>query len=158
MERTFNSVQQIVTECNNMIKISRECEYQDIKLLASTLDVKVKELKELFDSNPEKEHEIETLKISTEEIAIRLEFYVAHRLHELVDRYELRKEAKKIYDYCRRKVLTLKDATEEEVLNWSMYSRWAIKYYARSLHILFEEVESDKEIISVIRNMIIEED
>lgn len=157
MGQVYNSVQQIVEECNKLIDFTEECEYQDVNLLASSLKEKSKNLKELFDSNPEKEKEINTLKVEVEELAIRLEYYVAQRLNEMVGRYRLREEAGAIYEYCKQRVLTLKNASEKEVLDWSIYSRWAMNYFARSLHVLFLVEEEDKDILNAIRKMMREE-
>ena len=157
MGHVYNSVQQIMAEVNEMINLTEECEQLDIKMLASNLKEEADKLYALWNSNPEKEREIEAMKVKVEETGIRLEFYIVRTLHELEDRYNRRKEAEKIYNYCRLKVLTLKDATEKEVLDWSIYSRWALKYYARSLHILFELEDADMKCITDIRNMMREE-
>ena len=40
MNRVVNSVQQILTECNSMIELTKDCEFFDVKSLAKTLEEK----------------------------------------------------------------------------------------------------------------------
>lgn len=149
----YNSVQQISDECDKLIELGKECEYLDIRSMIASLIPAVTELKEYFDVHPEDTRGIEERKNRVEEMAIRAEYFIAHRLKEFVERNSMRDEAKEIYAFCRQRLLTAmrSDASKDEVLFWSGIAKWAMQYYVRSLHVLFEKTQDDIDKLTTIR-------
>lgn len=148
MEPVYNSVSQITTECNKLIELGKECEYLDIRSMVQRLIPTLTDLQEYFNTHPRDTRGIEERKSKVEEIAIRTEYFIAHRLKEFVERNNLRDEAKELYAKCRDRLITISkndDTSKEEILFWTGSARWALNFYARSLHILFEKTEKDIE-------------
>lgn len=155
MERVVNSVQQIVRECESMLAKTEDCEYVDIKSLAKTLTDECNDLKEFFERFPDKTLELSAKKQTVENTAIRLEFYMCARLNLYEDRYKLRKSAGVMYDDCKRILCRMsvdKEANRDELLYWGTKTKWALSFYGRSLHILFEISDEDEKIIEEIIN------
>ena len=149
----YNSVQQISDECNKLIELGKECEYLDIRSMVSGLIPAVKDLQEYFDANPRDTRGIEERKNRVEEMAIRTEYFISHRLKEFTERNKLRDEAKEVYSFCRHKIITAmkENASRDEILFWSGNARWAMQYYTRSLHILFVKTEDDEKKLALIK-------
>ena len=82
------------------------------------------------------------------------EFYLAMRLGLYAERYNLREESKSVYEFCRQVTLDTADVKNiDNLLSWSAYTKWALKFYARSLHIIFECDEKDKLNLNTIRHL-----
>lgn len=156
MNRVVNSVQQILTECNSMIEFTKDCEFFDVKSLAKTLEEKCSMLKDLYDNSPDKEHEIAMAKAEVEDVAIRLEFYMDVRMGQYTERRKLRKFANTFYEdiraICQEVSIHPEKYTKEQVLHWGTEAKWAISFYARSLHIIFETDDDDNTKIQEIVN------
>ena len=158
MNKVVNSVQQILSECNSMIKQTDDCEFIDVNSLAKTLREQCDELKKLFDESPEKEHDIMTRKASVENTALRLEFYMDVRMGLYSDRRKLRKFAETFYndlrDICSEITMRSSDYPNAVVVEWCARTRWAIDFYARSQHIIFEtDAEDEKTIKTIVEEM-----
>ena len=156
-EIVTDSVQQILRSCDSMIKETNGVEYVDIWSLARTLQTQANELSEVFDKTPGDEKTLAAKKQVVEATALRLEFFMAIRLGIYEDRYKLRKYAKKIYEDTRNVALMVaKDESATGVLidEWGARTRWALKFYARSLHVLFEvDKEDEKKIKEILDAM-----
>lgn len=157
MNKVVNSVQQILEECNSMISQVEDCEFIDVKSLAETLKRECEELKKLYEENPDKERDIRIKKVQVEDIAIKLEFYMYVRLGLYADRYKMRNFASNLYDDTKDIcfiVCKSKDENSEQILAWSRRTKWALSFFARSKHILFEVDEDDqKRIRDITENM-----
>ena len=103
MERVYNSVQQITAECDKLLELTRDCEYYDVKALAKSVDECKNDLVNYFDSNSGDTIALNIKKRELEDLAIRLEFYVANRLKEGTERYESRKYGKDVYEYWKER-------------------------------------------------------
>lgn len=153
MERVTDSVQQILKSCESMIEETRNVEFVDIWSLANTLKIQSGELKNLFETDPANEKGIMAKKQAVEATAIRLEFYMYTRLGTYEERYKLRKYAKKIYEDCRLITLQLakdKSVSGIELDEWGSRTRWALAFWSRSTHIIFETDEEDEKHIKDI--------
>lgn len=154
MNRVVNSVQQILTECNSMIELAKDCEFFDVKSLAKTLEEKCAMLKDLYDNSPDKEREIAMAKAEVEDVALRLEFYMDVRMGQYTERRKLRKFAGTLYEdlrtICQEVSVHPDNYTKEVVLHWGTETRWAMDFYARSLHIIFETDDDDNKNIQEI--------
>lgn len=152
-EMVTDSVQQILRSCNSMIEETKGVEYVDIWSLAHTLQVQADELSTVFDKTPGDDKTIAAKKQIVEATAIRLEFYMAIRLGVYQDRYKLRQYAKKIYEDTRNVALMIakdKDVDGVTVDEWGARTRWALKFYSRSQHVLFEVTKEDEKKIKEI--------
>lgn len=154
MNKVVNSVQQILSECKSMIEQTDDCEFFDVNSLACTLKEQCNELKELFDESPEKERDIITRKALVENTALRLEFYMDVRMGLYSDRRKLRKFAETLYNdlrgICSEIAMRSGDYQDAVVVEWGTRTRWAIDFYARSQHIIFETDAEDEETIKTI--------
>ena len=154
MNRVVNSVQQIFTECNSMIELTKDCEFFDVKSLAKTLEEKCTMLKDLYDNNPDKEREIAMAKVEVEDVALRLEFYMDVRMGQYTDRRKLRKFADTLYEdlrtICQEVSVHPERYSKEQILHWGTETRWAMDFCARSLHIIFETDDGDNKRIQEI--------
>lgn len=157
MEKVVNSVKQIVDECNKMLKLANSTEYVDIRSLAKTLEEQCSELSTMFDNEPNNTDGIRKKKFEVEHTATRFEFLLYVRQRDYAERYNLRQFAKRIYDDARVRLLTLSSngGSKEDVAEWSERTKWALKFYERSLHIVFETDDEDeskiKEIIESLK-------
>lgn len=154
MNKVVNSVQQILSECNDMIKQTDGCEFIDVNSLAKTLREQCDELKKLFDECPDKERDIMTRKAAVEHTALRLEFYMDVRMGLYSDRRKLRKFAETFYNdlrnICSEIAMRDRDYPDAVIVEWGARTRWAIDFYARSQHIIFKTDEEDEKIIKTI--------
>lgn len=151
MERVFNSVNQIITECNNMITQSEDCEYIDVRSLANSLRDECNKLNEFYNEHPEMERELSIKKIAVEELAIRLEFYMDVRLGLYTERRKLRVAAKKIYEdlnLCMHE--NIAKGNKENILLLGSSMKWALTFMSRSEHIVFEKDERDERELVII--------
>lgn len=154
MGKVVNSVKQICAECDSILSITDDCEYVDVLSLAQTLREEKSNLLNIFTLHPENTMEIDRQKSKVESIAIRLEFYISTRLRQLSERYSLREEAVLLYDFCRQVTLDVAEKGDKEnLLTWSKYTKWALQFYARSTHILFELDEEDKLNLNTLRHI-----
>lgn len=157
MERVTDSVQQILRSCDSMVEEAKDVEFVDIWSLANTLKLQCAELQRIFDESPDNEKLLQAQKQKVESTAIRLEFFMAVRLGVYKDRYNLRQYAKKMYDDC--KLITLQMAKDSSIdgitINeWGARTQWALKFYSRSLHVLFDtNDEDDKKIKEIVEGM-----
>ena len=152
-EMVTNSVQQILSSCESMMEESKGVEYVDIWSLTYSLKTQTDELKRVFDTEPENEKLLQAKKQIVEATAIRLEFYLAVRLGLYTDRYKMRKYAQKLYQDTRQiAIMISKDESQSGIVvdEWGARTRWALKFYARSQHILFEVDEEDEKKIKEI--------
>jgi hypothetical protein len=154
MSKVVNSVQQIVAECNKMLAQTEECEFIDVKSLAKTLKDESEELEKLYNEHPDEEREISMKKSLVEGTAIRLEFYMDVRLGLYTERRKLRAYAETLYKDCRDVCdeLSTKKGMKDSagLLEWGSLTRWAIEFYARSYHVIFETDEDDEQMIKKI--------
>lgn len=156
MEKVVNSVQQILGECKKMIEQTDGCEYVDIKGLAKSLGEECEVLRQYFELSPEDERNIRNQKQKIERLAIRLEFYMSMRLGLYKDRKKLRDFAGTLYTDCRGITMVLygSGADKTNVIEWAANTNWALSFYSRSLHIIFETGEEDeKKIKNITENM-----
>lgn len=157
MERVVNSVQQILGECKKMIEQTSGCEYVDVNSLSKTLSDECDILRQYYELSPEDESNIRKQKQTVERLAIRLEFYMSVRMGLYKDRKDLRAFAGTLYSDCRKLVLALNskgDSDHKDVISWGANTNWALSFYSRSLHILFEADEEDtNRIKSITENM-----
>lgn len=157
MERVVNSVNQILNECSTMLEKVENCEYVDVSGLAKSLRDECKSLKEIFDNTPDKESEIKIKKQTVERLAIKLEFYMSVRMNMYNDRRSLRNYAATMYSDCRNLTLAINGKpgiSSEELVYWGSMTNWALKFYSRSMHVIFETDEDDeKHIKDIIDNM-----
>ena len=151
MSKVINSVQQICTECKNMIEQTKDCEFIDVKSLAGTLQEACNKLTDLFNTSPDKERLIASQKNTVENIAIRLEYYMDVRMGLYTDRRKLRKFAESLYndlrDICNLVALGKSTYKKEDVVEWGSKAKWAISLLARAQHIIFELDEEDEKMI-----------
>lgn len=152
MEKVVNSVKQIVDECNNMLQLASSTEFIDVRSLAKTLEEQCTELSALFDNEPDNTDSIRRKKSEVEHTATRFEFLLYVRQKDYSDRYNLRQFAKRMYDDTRTRLLTLSSngGSKEDVAEWGDKTKWALKFYERSLHIVFETDEDDEKRIKDI--------
>lgn len=154
MSKVVNSVQQICTECKDMIEQTKDCEFIDVKSLAGTLQEACDKLIDLFDTSPDKERLIASQKNTVENIAIRLEYYMDVRMGLYTDRRKLRKFADSLYNdlrnICNLVALRQSGYKKEDVVEWGSKAKWAISLLARAQHIVFELDEDDEKTIKII--------
>lgn len=153
MNKVVNSVGQIITECTQMLSKVDGCEFIDVNSLAMTLKEECTSLETLFDKHPEQEREVSIKKAQVENTAIRLEFYLDVRLGLYKERRKLRKFAETLYNDCRNICCELSaktDTPSNEVVEWGTRTRWAIEFFARSQHIIFETDDEDDAMIKTI--------
>ncbi len=153
MEKVVDSVQQILSECDEMLAPTTDCEYADVKGLAKTLKDDCEKLRQLFEISPDDVESLRKQKQCVERTAIRLEFYLFARMGLYKERKELRSFAGRLYDDCRTITYRISRdpiATHAEVVDWASYTGWALALYERSLHIVFELSEADEAIIKDI--------
>ena len=156
MEKVVNSVQQILAECDGMLSQTKDCEYLDIMSLARTLAEECNSLKQFYELTPDDEVSIKGQKQKVERLAIRLEFFMAIRLGLYKDRKDLRDFAGTLYADCRNITMALsrKDTLKRDLVRWGSYTNWALVFYSRSLHILFDADEEDnKQIKDIVENI-----
>lgn len=162
MERVTDSVQQILSECKDMLNETKNCEFVDIYSLSRTLEKQCNELRQVFDFSPDDEQLLKAKKQAVEATAIRLEFYMVTRLGVYEERYKLRQYAKKMYEDCR--YITLQLAKDQSingmtVETWGAWTNWALGFWSRSLHILFETSEDDnRKIKEIVENLNIQKE
>lgn len=153
MDKVINSVQQILSECESMLTQVSDTEYMDIKCLAKTVQEQCEKLKALHTESPEKEREIAAQKVMVESAAIRLEYFMSIRLDMYTDRKKLRKYAEKVYIDCRDRAMKEAASTQSgpaTIGAWGERTKWALGFYARSKHILFEADEHDENMLKDI--------
>jgi hypothetical protein len=157
MNKVVNSVGQILGECTLMLDKVDGCEFVDVNSLAKTLKEQQINLEVLFSEHPEKEREVSIAKAQVENTAIRLEFYMDVRLGLYTDRRKLRRFAETLYNDCRSICCELSanhDTPPSELVEWGARTRWAIEFFARSQHIIFETDEDDDAMIkSIVEEM-----
>lgn len=162
MERVTDSVQQILSECDDMLKETKNCEFVDIYSLSKTLQQQCNELRQVFDFSPENEQLLAAKKQVVEATAIRLEFYMVTRLGVYEERYKLRKYAEQMYKDCR--LITLQLAKDQSIDgmtidSWGARTNWALAFWSRSLHILFETDDDDnRKIKEIVENLNIQKE
>lgn len=147
MGNVYNSVQQIIMESNKLIELSKDNQSITIQALSKTLKDDCLSLNDLYQNHSDNRNEIDKMKCNLESVALRLEFYLSINNKELKERKELRDEAKSIYEFTRGLTAELFKSNkidDKDVINWTKLNRWAMHFYIRSLHILFEEEEEDK--------------
>lgn len=156
MEKVVNSVQQILAECDSMLDQTKDCEYLDVLSLSKTLSSECNTLRQYYELSPDDEASIKSQKQKVERLAIRLEFFMAVRMGLYQDRKGLRDFSGTLYEDCRSITLTLSktNAAQRELVVWGSYTNWALAFYSRSLHILFEtDSDDDKQIKNIVENM-----
>lgn len=157
MEKVVNSVQQILGECKRMLEQTAGCEYIDVMSLSKTLTEECEILRQYFDLSPEDESNIRKQKQKVERLAIRLEFYMFVRLGLYKDRKSLRDFAGTLYTDCRSLTLALNGnsaASSKDILYWGANTNWALSFYGRSLHVIFEtDEDDDRHIKDIVENM-----
>lgn len=157
MEKVVNSVQQILTECKEMIALTEGSEFVDINSLVKTLRDECDILHNYFELSPEDEANINKQKQTVERIAIRLEYYMSVRLNQCTERMKLRKFASTLYNDCRSLTLFLNrsaDKQDKDIITWGANTNWALGFYSRSFHIIFSTDEDDeKHIRDIVENM-----
>lgn len=147
MEKVYNSVQQIIDTCKEMIDIGIESECLDVNSLAITLKDECIDLQNTFNETPEDIRTINIKKRNVEDTAIRLEFFLRVRLGLFEDRNKMREFAEKLYEDTRNKTMGLsrrKDITPMLLNEWGVHTGWALKFMSRSRHILFEVTNEDE--------------
>ena len=147
MERVYNSVQQIIDTCDEMIKFGLDSECVDVHSLSVTLKERCSELKKMFEENPSDTRNINIQKRIVEDTAIRLEFFLRVRMGLYEERNKMRGFAEKLYEDTKQKTIELSKRKEISpvVLNeWGVRTGWALKYLSRSRHILFDTTNEDE--------------
>ena len=157
MEKVVNSVQQILQECRSMISKTDNCEFVDVTSLAKSLESECALLENYFELSPEDEASIKKQKQVVERLAIRMEFFMSVRLHLYENRYKLRSFSSRLYKDCKDLTLALnakKDVPDRELISWGANTHWALAFYARSMHVIFETGDDDeKHIKDIVENM-----
>lgn len=146
MEKIVDSVQQIISKCDEMLNIARDSEFLDVQSISKTLTFECNELKVLFDEHPENTLQLNKQKQKVERLAIRLEFFLSVRMNEFTYRKRLREMAAKLYEDCRDCSLRLsrdKSIPTEVLCEWGTRTVFALNLYARSTHIIFEISEEE---------------
>lgn len=153
MERIINSVKQITDECTAMIASAADTEYVDVKSLGETLNRELQELNTLYDEHPEMDLDIASKKSEVEATAINLEFYLDIRMGLYTERRQLRNFAAKFYNDLKD-ICAIASRTEgypdAELVEWYTRAKWALGFYARSQHIIFECDDEDNKKIEFI--------
>ncbi len=152
MEKVVDSVQQIIAECTDMLTHTENCEYLDVKGIAKTLRDECNELNKIYEETPDDARALLTKKQSVERLAIKLEFFLSCRLGLYKDRQDLRKTAGMLYTDSKDLVMFLyrHGSDDETLIRWTTQTNWALKFYGRSLHIIFSTDEDDEEQIKKI--------
>lgn len=143
-----DSVKQIIEASSQLLNESENSECFDVTSLASTLKDECDILNKMFTDNPELVSELNQQKRKVENLALRLEFFLRVRHNAFEERNKLREFAEKLYTDTRQVTLELskKENVDKVVLNeWGAKTKWALEFYARSKHILFE-VDNEDEI------------
>ena len=147
MERVYNSVQQIIDTCSEMIEFGLDSECLDVRSLTLTLKEGCRELKNMFDENPSDTRNINIKKRIVEDTAIRLEFFLRVRLGLYEDRNKMREFAEKLYEDTKQKTMELSKRNDISpvILNeWGVRTRWALNFMSRARHILFDTTNDDE--------------
>lgn len=147
MERVYNSVQQIIDTCSEMIEFGLDSECLDVRSLTLTLKEGCQELKNMFDENPADTRNINIKKRIVEDTAIRLEFFLRVRLGLYEDRNKMREFAEKLYEDTKQKTMELSKRNDISpvILNeWGVRTRWALNFMSRARHILFDPTNDDE--------------
>ena len=153
MDKVVNSVKQIVEECDSMLRYAEDTEYLDVKGIAKTLTDAKNELSKLFDETPDKFKEIEMAKANVEAIAIRLEYYLSVRMDKYTERRKLRVFAAKMYDDVREACIAYAKENPDDavgITKWGVTTNWALTFYSRANHIIFELSDDDENMIKNI--------
>lgn len=147
MEKVYDSVQQIVETCAEMISNSLDSEFLDVRSLANTLQDECEDLKKIFDDTPADTRLINIKKRIVEDTAIRLEFFLRVRMRLFEDRNKMREFAEKLYQDTKQKTMELSKQSDISpiVLNeWGVRTGWALNFMSRSRHILFNTTNDDE--------------
>lgn len=162
MEKVYDSVQQILQQCNTLIEETQGCEFLDIKSLAKSLGDACEELSVVFRDNPGDEDTVRAKKQAAERLYLKLEQFVAIRLHVHGDVVEKRNIASRVYTDCRALTLQLNkdpNVDKDDLLYWATVTQWALKFYARSLHCCFMlDSDDERTLYDMIKKMRIMED
>lgn len=152
MERVVDSVQQIIAECTDMLTHTENCEYLDVKGLATTLKDECDKLSTVYENTPDDTRALLAQKQVVERTAIRLEFFMSCRLGLYKDRQDLRKTAGMLYTDSKDLIMFLyrKGVDDNTLIRWTTQTNWALKFYGRSLHIIFSTDEDDEEQVKKI--------
>lgn len=142
-----DSVKQIIDTCSKLLEESKNSDCIDVRSLASTLEEECKTLDTMFKEHPEQVRELNIQKAKVENIGIRLEFFLRVRHKVFEDINKMREFAEKLYEDTRHATLVLakKEGVNKVELNeWGTRTKWALEFYARSKHILFEVDNEDE--------------
>lgn len=147
MDKKCDSVKQIIDTCNTLINDCKDSECVDVNSLASTLKEECTKLQVMFDEDAGNTTALNIQKNIVEDTAIRLEFFlrVRHNLYE--ERNKMRDFAAKLYEDTRQATMEVskkEGTTPAEMVEWGERTKWALKFYARSKHILFETDNEDE--------------
>lgn len=158
-----NSVQQINTECNEMLNIAESMPFIDIGIMARDLKDLLKLLNDVFDTSPDNTTELNKRKTEVEIKALQLEYYIQCRSDFYRERYKLRNFANVLMEDIRNiflakskrikesgTVLQPNNSTNVDALKWADYFSYATKLYNRSNHILFELTDEDEKMIKTL--------
>lgn len=146
--KKYDSVKQIIDTCSTLMEEGMNSECFDVRSLTCTLKEECETLEKMFKESPDKVRELNIQKNTVENTAIRLEFFLRVRHNSFVERNKMREFAEKLYTDTRQATLEFakrENVSPIELNEWGTRTKWALEFYARSKHILFE-VENEDEI------------
>lgn len=147
MNKKCDSVQQIIDTCSKLVTEGEESECVDVQSLTKTVKEECSILSTIFEEDPSNTQRINIQKSVVESAAIRLEFFLRVRHNSYVEQNKMREFAEKLYMDCRALTIELsrdKDVNPIEFNEWGVRTRWALDFFARSKHILFEVDNEDE--------------
>lgn len=140
MDKKCDSVKQIIDTCNLLISECKDSECVDVNSLVKTLKEECDVLQRIFDEDAGNTSVLNIQKNIVEDTAIRLEFFMRVRFGLREEENKLREFAAKLYEDTKQATLELSrkaDVNPIELAEWGERTKWALKFYARSKHILF---------------------
>ena len=151
--RVTNSVQQILAECTNILESAEGTEYVDVKTIAKRLKEESELLHNMFENEPGEDIKISNQKSIVENVGIQLEYMLRVRLGKFDSRFKMRNYANKIYTDMKDLLswYVFNDGSDATTLaEYSSLTKWALQYYRRSTHLVFETDEEDERMIKRI--------
>lgn len=151
--KVTNSVKQIIGECNRLLNDTESCGYTNIQAISTRLKEEMELLQKIFNDTPGEEYKISQQKMVVENMGIQLEYMARVSLGMYDERFKMRNYANKIYADMKDKFSDYMYNVGIDYIILSEYSeltKWALQFYRRSTHLLFEVDEEDKKMIERI--------
>ena len=150
-----NSVQQIKAECEELIKCAEEYpNFYDVKMHAIQTRNAVQDLEKTFNDDPGNTIKLNKFKYVAEDAGLQLEYFLVVRCHRYTERYERRIEANRLYTELRSFVYDCKTKDNTKLLEYYDNLDWALKFCARSKHLLFVVEDEDQSKLNTIYSIL----